>query len=364
MIEIDGSIGEGGGQVLRSCLSLSAITGQAFRLTRIRARRPQPGLKSQHRKAVEAAAAVCGARVEGAALGSRTLSFEPGPVAAGDFSFDIGTAGSTSLVLQTILPALSVATAVSRVDLRGGTHVRWSPCFDYLKIQWLPFLRKIGFDADLEMLRAGFYPVGGGLLRAAIRPAGQLTGMDFLARGALRRIHGVAAVARLDLRIAERLRDQALRRLSARASAVELDIVHLEAPSPGAFLLLRAEFESSSACFWAPGERGKPAERVADEAVSELDEFLASPGAIDPYLGDQLVLPLALAAGASALAVSRVTGHLVTNAEIVRRFLPAQIEVGAPVGQPGVVRIEGTAFSRGSPARVSRSKAQSEMSFL
>jgi RNA 3'-terminal phosphate cyclase (ATP) len=364
MIEIDGSIGEGGGQVLRTCLSLSAITAQPFRLTRIRARRPQPGLKAQHRKAVEATAAVCGARVEGSALGSQTLSFEPGPIAAGEFSFDIGTAGSTSLVLQTILPALSVAPAASRVDLQGGTHVRWSPCFDYLKIQWLPFVRKIGFDADLEMLRAGFFPVGGGLLRAVIRPAGRLAGVDCLERGALRRIHGIAAVARLDRRIAERLKDQALRRLADRAPSVELEVVLLESRSPGAFLLLRAEFESSSACFWAPGERGKPAERVADEAVDELDEFLATQGAIDPYLGDQLVLPLALAEGTSALAVSRVTGHLTTSAEIVRRFVPARIQIGAPVGSAGVVRIEGAAVSREGPARRGGFKLQSEMSFL
>jgi RNA 3'-terminal phosphate cyclase (ATP) len=362
MIEIDGSLGEGGGQVLRSCLTLSAITGQRFRLTRIRARRPQPGLKAQHRKSIEAMAAVCRARVEGAEAGSQTLLFEPGPIAPGDFSFDIQTAGSTSLVLQTVFPALSLAPRASRVELQGGTHVRWSPCFDYLKMQWLPFLETIGFDADLEIARAGFYPVGGGLVRAVIRPAGRLLGVDALERGRLRRIHGFAAVARLDARIAQRQKQRAEHRLAGRAPAVELEVARLESRSPGTFLLLRAEFERSSACFWALGERGKPSERVADEAVDELTESLATEAAIDPYLGDQAVLPLALASGSSALAVSRVTDHLTTNAEIVRRFLPARIEIDGPAGRPGIVRIEGAGVPF-PPARPP-GPAQSEMSFL
>lgn len=350
MIEIDGSTGEGGGQVLRSCLTLAAITGRPFRMTRIRGRRPQPGLKAQHRKAIEAMAAVCGARVEGAGLGSQMLTFEPGPMAPGEFSFAIETAGSTSLVLQTVLPALSLAPAASCLDLQGGTHVRWSPCFDYLKIQWLPFLKRVGFDADLECARAGFYPVGGGLVRAVIRPAGPLRGVVVLERGPLRRVQGIAAVARLDPRIAERQKDQAERRLAGRTPALEVEVVRLPSRSPGTFLLLRAEFESSSACFWALGERGKPAERVADEAVDELLELLATRGAVDPYLGDQAVLPLALARGSSALAVSRVTGHLATNAEIIPRFLSARIEIDAPPGRPGVVRVEGAGIAGRTPA--------------
>jgi RNA 3'-terminal phosphate cyclase (ATP) len=357
MIEIDGSIGEGGGQVLRSSLTLAAITGQPFRMTRIRTRRRDPGLKAQHRNAVQAAAAICRARVEGAELGSQTIVFEPGPIAPGDFSFDIGTAGSTSLVLQTILPALSLAPAASRVKLHGGTHVRWSPCFDYLKIQWLPFLKTIGFDADIEMVRAGFYPAGGGLVRAEIRPAGPLCALALVDRGALLRIHGLSAVGRLDPRIAERQRDRAAHRLAGRTPALDLPVVRLASGSPGTLLLLRAEFENSAACFFALGERGKPAERVADEAVDELLQFLDTDGAVDPHLADQLVLPLALATGASALAVSRVSDHLVTNAEIVRRFLPARIAIDAPAGSPGVVRIEGGGISHAEPAALDRRSA-------
>lgn len=341
MIEIDGSLGEGGGQLLRSSLTLSAITGLPFRMTRIRARRRPPGLKAQHLKAVEAAAAICGARVEGAELGSGTLLFEPGLIAPGEFSIDIGTAGATSLVLQAILPPLGLAPAESRVDLRGGTHVRWSPCFDYLKLQWLPVLRTIGFDAEIEMARAGFYPAGGGIVRAAIRPAWRLQPIRLVERGPLRAIRGMSAVARLDPGIARRQRDQASRRLAGRAPVLELDVVSLESASPGTLLLLQAEFEHSGACFFSLGERGKPAERVADEAVDELLEFLGTSGAVDPYLADQLVVPLALAPGESELAVSRVTGHLTTNAEVVRCFLPARIEINAPIGRPGTIRIGG-----------------------
>jgi RNA 3''-phosphate cyclase len=350
MIEIDGSLGEGGGQLLRSSLTLAAITGQPFRMTRIRARRRPPGLKAQHHKAIEAIAAICGARVEGAGLGSQTLLFEPGPIAPGEFSLDIGTAGATSLVLQTILPPLSLATAASHVDLRGGTHARWSPCFEYLKLQWLAFVKKIGFDADLEMARAGFYPAGGGLIRAAIRPARCLRPIRLLERGPLRAIRGVSAVARLDPHIAERQRDEAVRRLVGHAPAFELEVVRLASSSPGTLLLLRAEFENSAACFFSLGERGKPAERVADEAVDELLEFLATGGAVDPYLADQLVVPLALAPGESALAVSRVTGHLTTNAEIVRRFLPVRIEIDAPEGRAGVIQIQGAGIPPAEPA--------------
>lgn len=340
MIEIDGSLGEGGGQLLRSSLTLAAITGLPFRMTRIRARRRPPGLKAQHLKAVEAVAAVCGARVEGARLGSWTLSFEPGPIAPGEFSIDIGTAGATSLVLRAILPPLGLAPGESRIDLRGGTHVRWSPCFDYLELQWLPVLRTIGFDAEIEMARAGFYPAGGGIVRAAIRPARRLQPIRLVERGPLRAIRGMSAVARLDPGIARRQSDQATRRLAGRAP-LELDVVSLESTSPGTFLLLRAEFEHSGACFFSLGERGKPAERVADEAVDELLEFLGTSGAVDPYLADQLVVPLALAPGESELAVSRVTGHLTTNAEAVRFFLPVRVEIDAPVGRPGTIRIEG-----------------------
>jgi len=340
-IEIDGSFGEGGGQILRTALSLAAVTSRPFRMTRIRARRSDPGLKPQHLRAVEAIAAVCRARVEGASLGSDNLLFEPGGIAPGDFRFDVGTAGSTSLILQTLMPPLARAGAASRVEIRGGTHVRWSPCFDYLRLHWLPFVRKIGLDAEIDMERAGFYPAGGGIVRATVRPGRALSPLRLRERGSLTRIRGISAVARLHVRIAERQRDQAAHRLAGRSPRFDCEVALMPSLSPGTMLLLLAEFERSQACFFALGERGKPAERVADEAVDELSDFLDGEGAVDSHLADQLVLLLALAPGTSELTTSRVTGHLVTNAEIVKRFLPVSIDVEGKLEGPGLVRIEG-----------------------
>lgn len=342
---VDGSMGEGGGQVLRTSLTLSILTGRPVRLVNIRARRAQPGLRAQHLKAVEAAAAVSRARVEGAALGSQSLLFEPREICAGDFSFDIGTAGATSLVLQTILLPLSFARRPSTVALTGGTHVPWSPCFHYLDLQWLPHLRRIGFGARLSLDLAGFYPRGGGRIRAAIEPLGEpasaLEPLHLVDRGPLLRVHGISAVAGLDRSIAERQKRRALDRLSCLHSDVAIDVVDLPSASPGTLLLLLAEFERSRACACGLGARGKPAERVADEAADGLFSFLAGDGAVDSWLADQLVLPLALVPAESRVRTAAVTGHLLTVAHVVRAFLSTKIEIVGEPGHPGTVRING-----------------------
>jgi len=343
MLAIDGSLGEGGGQVLRSSLALALLTGRPFTMTNIRQRRAKPGLMPQHLKAVEAASAVGMARVRGAQLGSQTLVFEPTGLRAGEFHFDIGTAGSISLVLQTVLPPLSFASASSHMTVIGGTHVAWSPSFHYLDWHWLPHMRKIGFKIRLEMEAAGFYPRGGGRVRAAVEPANVLAPLRLLDRGRLKRIRGISGVAGLDIAVAERQRTRALRRLEglSNQAEIEIQIVAFPSPSRGTFLLLLAEFENSQGCFCALGARGKPAERVADEAVDELMDFVSTDGAIDAHLADQLILPLALASGTSELRTSRVTQHLLTNAEIVKMFLPVAIEIEGQAGRPGVVRIAG-----------------------
>lgn len=339
MIDIDGAYGEGGGQVLRSALTLSAIIGTPMRITNIRARRSKPGLMAQHLKAVEAAATICGARVEGAQPRSQSLVFEPRGIRAGSFHFDIGTAGSTSLVLQTILVPLSMATAASSVTVTGGTHVPWSPCFDYLHIHWLPYVRRIGLDLDLALDLAGFYPQGGGRVRATVRPVANLAPLQVIERGGLRRIRGISAVANLDDSVAERQRRQAVHRLEGCCGTVEIELVRMPSRFRGTLLLLVAEFEQSQCSYYSIGARGKPAERVADEAVDALEEFLAADGAIDQYLADQLILPLGCAPGTSELRTAKVTQHLLTNAEIVRRFVARPIVVEGTIGQSGVVRI-------------------------
>lgn len=351
MIEIDASFGEGGGQVLRSALALSVITGASMRLTNIRARRPQPGLKPQHLKAVEAAALISAARVEGATPGSQTLCFEPEGLAGGDYAFDIGTAGSTSLLLQTVYLPLSLAEGPSRLQLVGGTHVPWSPCFHYLQWQWLPYLREAGYQMECSLERAGFYPRGGGVLHATISPARTLAALRITERGRLLHIRGLSAVGRLDRSIAERQRKQAVERLRELEVPLEIEVAEVPAASPGTFIVLQAEFEGGRCCAFALGAPHKPAERVADEAVDELRADIAAGGAIDGWLADQLLLPLALVPGRSEFTVCSISRHLRTNAELLGYFLPATIEIDGETGQPGRVRLQGTA----APGTLSKS---------
>lgn len=353
MLVIDGSRGEGGGQVLRSALSLSLLTRTPITLTQIRARRSQPGLRPQHLKAVEAAAAIGGALVEGATLGSQRLVFIPAVMRAGEFRFDIGTAGAVSLVLQTIAVPLCFAPAAATITIGGGTHVPWSPCYHYLEQHWRHFMQRIGYRIDLRQEYAGFYPRGGGLIHAGTRPAERLQPLELVARGPLRRIRGISAVAQLDPGIAERQKAQALRRLAGWHPAAEIATETLPARSPGTFIMLVAEFEGSQCCVTALGSRGKPAEQVADEAVALLERFLATDGAIDAYLADQLLLPLACVEGESRLRSAEITPHLLTNAGIIEAFLPAEITIDGNIGQPGTVRISGvdTRSVVASPAR-------------
>ena len=345
LIEINGAMGEGGGQVLRSSLALSILTGKPIFIRNIRLNRSKHGLLAQHLKSVDAAASVSKAHVEGAALGSTSLTFRPSEVNSGRYKFDIGTAGATSLVLQTIFLPLSRATAASSVIITGGTHVCWSPCYHYLALQWLPYMQRIGFNADIILNIAGFYPQGGGRINTVIRPATALNPLNLIGRGKLIRITGFSAVANLNREIADRQKRQALGRLVSIAGKLgqpEIQIKIQEFPSStkGTVLLLLAEFENGSACYYALGELGKPAERVADEAVDALLAFLDTEATLDQYLADQLLLPLSFASGTSMLYTSQITQHLLTNAEIMRIFLPVDISIDGDRGKPGIVRID------------------------
>jgi RNA 3'-terminal phosphate cyclase (ATP) len=341
MVTLDGSMGEGGGQIMRSALTLSLLTGQPFAIHHIRSARSNPGLRPQHLAAVSAAARISGAQVEGDRVGSQQLTFAPAAIQPGNYHFDIGTAGATSLVLQTVLLPLALAEKASQLTIAGGTHVPWSPCFHYLAWHWRPLLVSLGIPFDLSLLRAGFYPQGGGEIAVVIPGGARPLAMTRTTRGALQSIRGLSAVANLTLEIAERQRAQTLRRLHTLVPqvAAEILIESLPAWSRGTVLLLLAEFEQSQACFAALGERGKPAERVADEAVDGLASFLQSDGAIDPWLADQLLLPLALAREPSQIRTSTVTQHLLTNAAVIRQFLPVAIELDGPLGRSATVTI-------------------------
>ncbi|HEY0663192.1 MAG TPA: RNA 3'-terminal phosphate cyclase [Thiobacillaceae bacterium] len=342
MLEIDASFGEGGGQILRSALALSVITGTPMRLSNIRARRPQPGLKPQHLKAVEAAAQISSARVEGAAPGSQTLVFEPAGLKGGHYAFDIGTAGSVSLLLQTVYLPLSFAAGPSRLDLTGGTHGPWSPCVHYLQWQWLPYLAEIGYRVACTLERAGFYPRGGGLVHADVVPSRHLAPLRLDERGRLLAIRGLSAVGRLDRSIAERQRSQAVARLRDLAVPLEIEVAEVPAGSPGTFVVLQAQFEGGRCCAFALGALHKRAERVADEAADELLADIKSGGAIDAWLADQLLLPLAFVPARSTLSVCRISQHLRTNAELLGYFLPVKVGIEGETGGAGRVVIEGT----------------------
>jgi RNA 3'-phosphate cyclase len=345
LLEINGALGEGGGQVLRSSLTLSILTGRPIFIRNIRANRSKHGLLAQHLKSVDAASAVSKANVEGAALGSTSLTFRPHEVRSGRYKFDIGTAGATSLVFQTIFLPLSKAVAASSVIITGGTHVRWSPCFHFMEMQWLPYMQRMGFNADIELHSAGFYPQGGGRINTVIRPVTTIAPLNLIKRGKLIRITGISAVANLNREIAERQKRQALGRLVSLSGTLglpEIQIKIQEFPSPtkGTVLLLLAQFENGSACYYALGELGKPAERVADEAIDALLEFLDTDAALDQYLADQLLLPLSFAGAPSILHTSQITQHLLTNAEIIRTFLPVSISIDGDLGKPGIIHID------------------------
>ena len=332
-LKIDGSFGEGGGQILRTSLTLSAITNRPFEIFNIRAGRKPPGLRPQHLQAVKAAQKVSGAVVDGARTGAGSITFTPGQVTPGEYSFEIGTAGSVSLVLQTIFLPLAISgegiEGGSKIRITGGTHVPWSPCFHYLKLHWLKYIKTLGLDAGLEMPRAGFYPRGGGEITAKIFPAGEIEPLVLEERGQLKRITGVSAAGNLPGHIIRRQREQAEKRLAGEGFTCPLLIKEEEMPAAGrgTMLLLLAEFEYSSCCYYGLGAVGKRAEAVADEAVDGLVGFMKTDGVMDEHLADQLVLPLALAGGSSRFVTPKVTRHLLTNIEVIKKFLSVEIEV-------------------------------------
>jgi len=339
MIKIDGSQGEGGGQVLRTALTLSLMTGERVKIFNIRANRSSPGLGHQHLCAVNAAQTVGKGEVIGGELGSTSLEFQPCTIQPGRYQFNIRTAGATTLVLQTIFLPLSRAATATSLKITGGTHVPWSPSYHYLKMQWLPFMERLGFDAQISLDLAGFYPKGGGQIQGKIKPVEAIKSLKIGERGSLKQIRGISAVANLDRRIAERQRSQVIRRLSKKYRLNDIRIKQMPSKFKGTILLLLAEFEKSQSCYFSLGKPGKPAERVADDAINALESFMMTNGCVDEYLADQLLLPLAFASDISIFKSSKITQHLMTNAEVINKFIDVQIEIIGKLGQPGLVTI-------------------------
>ncbi|MCA1613080.1 MAG: RNA 3'-terminal phosphate cyclase [Acidobacteria bacterium] len=325
MIDIDGSYGEGGGQIIRTSLALSLVTGKAFCARSVRARRERPGLQRQHLTAVNAAAAVGRAKVEGANVGSDHFSFEPGEVAAGDYNFSIGTAGSTTLLLQAILPPLMRAAAPSLLTLEGGTHNVHAPPFDFIERVFLPVVNRTGPRVSAELARYGFYPPGGGQLTVLIEPAGELRRLELTERGRVRRRLARALVVNLQPHVAERELSVVRERLGWAAGETEV-ATSTNALSPGNVLTLEIEGERLTELFTGVGERGVRAETVAGRVCDEAEAYLAHGAPVGEHLADQLLIPLALARGGSY-----VTGppslHTTTNIEVIKKFLDVEISL-------------------------------------
>ncbi len=318
MITIDGSQGEGGGQILRTSLALSAITGTPVTIERIRAKRPKPGLQRQHLVAVLAAARVCGGQVEGAELGSKALTFHPQLPISGDFHFDIGSAGSCTLVLQTVLPILMHANAPSTVSIRGGTHNGMAPPVEFLAESFLPVLHRTGISATVELVRHGFYPAGGGALRAVIQPGIATAPLELLERGKTIGRHAEALVSNLPAHVASR-EAQAVKH-ALHWSHDEVDEREVTADGPGNALLIRLRFANITTVVSAFGELRKSAEKVAQECITDVRRHLETSVPVCEHLADQLLLPLALGAGGTFRTV-KPSEHLTTNAAIIARFL-------------------------------------------
>jgi len=334
MLHLDGSYGEGGGQILRTSLSFSALLGAPVRLERIRAGRAQPGLRPQHLTAVRALGRVTGAEVEGAELNSQTLTFKPRTPQAGDYLFDVaekrGSAGSATLIAQALLPPLLQSRGASSLILRGGTHVPWSPSAHYLREVFLPALAQMGGQATMTLERWGWYPRGGGEIRLSIKPGPHFTGVEWRHPPEPAGFKAISAASRLPEHVARR---QAARLRERLGEEVPVEVMAAGGLDPGSLVFLWGPL----AGFQSLGARGKPAERVADEAVDAYFAFRRGQAAVDPHLADQMVLYLALARGPSVLVTSELTPHLLTNIWVVEQFLGPTFEVKGKLGERGEI---------------------------
>ncbi|TET36190.1 MAG: RNA 3'-phosphate cyclase [Planctomycetota bacterium] len=339
MIEIDGSFGEGGGQIIRTSLALSCVTGKPFRVRNIRANRPKPGLAPQHLAGVRAAARICNAKLTGDKKRSREFSFEPGEIRNGEYRFDIGTAGSISLLLQVIMPPLATAPGTSKITVTGGTHVSWCPTFDYLREIWARALARLGFEFKLEMKAAGYYPQGGGEVACTIEQAPGIKPLILNERGKLLRVRGISASSNLPGHVRRRQANRIRQRLNNLDVPIEIERVDRPGPAPGTAVIIIPEFENGFAGFTSLGKPRLKAELVAEKAVQEFREFMEKPGAVDRRLADQLLLPAALADGETVYTTTEITNHTLTNADIIQEFVDVSVKISGKIGEPGSIGV-------------------------
>ena len=361
MIEIDGNYREGGGQILRTGLSLSCLFQKPFRIFNIRKGRQKPGLMPQHLTCVRAAQLISNAEVKGDKQGSTELIFFPGEIKSGDYVFDIGTAGSTSLVLQTLIPAIvfsstqflrgkkwqtegkgdgeSFSQGKTSITLTGGTHVPFSPSYHYLAEVFVPMLKLLGILMHLSIHSYGFYPKGGGKVSAEIFPAIATKPLRALERGEIVRLKGYSAVGNLPLSIAERQKNALAEKIYPQRYLLDIELLNVPAHGQGTFAFLASESEHSIAGFTALGARGKKAEAVGEEAAMEFLDYYSTGAALDLHMADQIVLYLSMCEEESVFTTSRITEHLMTNLWVMQQFHGYRYAVEGDVGKPGVVRI-------------------------
>ncbi len=330
LITIDGSQGEGGGQIVRSSLALSLLTGKPFSIVKIRAGRKKPGLALQHLTAVRAAARVGNAELTGDEIGSREITFRPNDFLGGHFEFPIQTAGSSTLVLQTILPPLMLASGESSVTITGGTHIMMAPPYDFIVKSYLSQVQKLGPRFNAELAAYGFYPVGGGKIKIGIQPASSLGRLEITERGKLLHRKATAIVSRLPRHIAER----EIRKLQSRSGWQPkcFEIIEIEEPvGPGNVVLIELAYENVTEVFTGFGKQGLRAEQVADQAWRQVKKYLNSEWPIGEHLADQLMLPLGIGAhfgtGGGRFLTGPLSQHSKTHIDILKTFLDIRIDV-------------------------------------
>ncbi|MBW1800564.1 MAG: RNA 3'-terminal phosphate cyclase [Deltaproteobacteria bacterium] len=324
MITIDGSYGEGGGQILRTSLALSLVTGKPFSIYNIRAGRKKPGLMRQHLTAVNAAAEIGNAATKGNSIGSKAFTFDPETIKSGNFHFAIGSAGSCTLVFQTVLPALMISGGPSEIVLEGGTHNPFAPPYDFLEKAFLPVINRMGPRVDAILEKPGFYPAGGGRFEVFIKPAG-LQRVDLLERGNIMNKIAFAAVANLPVKIADRELEVVREKLDW--SGDLLKVVDGEnSQGPGNILTVEIESENIVEVFTGFGERAVSAEKVAIRTIKSVREYLVHNVPVGRYLADQLLIPMAMAGGGKFRTLSP-SKHTTTNIEIIKKFLDVKIDI-------------------------------------
>ncbi|MAO24358.1 MAG: RNA 3'-phosphate cyclase [Phycisphaerae bacterium] len=325
MIKIDGSMGEGGGQVLRTSLALSMVTGQPFVMSSIRAGRKKPGLLRQHLTAVKAAAEVSCAHVSGVSLGSDAIEFTPGPVNAGSYHFSIGSAGSTTLVLQTVLPALIRANGPSEVVIEGGTHNPFAPTAHFLTTCFLPVLAKMGPKVDVKLVRHGFFPAGGGQIRVTIEPVERLEPISLIERGEITDRRAIAIVAGLPGAIADRELETVAKKLKWTQEDLRHELLG-DGLGPGNVLSIELGSEQLTEVITGFGEKGVSSEQVARRAAKRANEYISSGVPVGMHLADQLLIPLALA-GEGTFLTGQLTRHTKTNISVIEKFMSCAFDV-------------------------------------